>query len=98
MVVTDNIVKHYMSLSKIGVDLSYLVVNELYGYEFPSFNVSLKESIMVVQKTNQYFKQYSISEWEYESKSAKQEYRTCYEYISEVLAAASFIDQIPNNI
>ena len=32
MLITDNIVKHYMGLSKIGVDLSYLVVNELYGY------------------------------------------------------------------
>lgn len=65
MIITDNIVKHYMGLSKIGVDLSYLVVNELYGYDFPEFNISLKESIMTVQQTNEYFKQYSQSEWEY---------------------------------
>ena len=32
MVVTYNIVRHYMGLGKIGIDLSYLVVNELYGY------------------------------------------------------------------
>jgi hypothetical protein len=25
------------------------------------------------------------------------EYRTCYEFISEVLASASFIDQVPSN-
>jgi hypothetical protein len=32
MMVTDKIVRHYMGLSKIGIDLSYLVVNQMYGY------------------------------------------------------------------
>lgn len=49
MLITDNIVKHYMGLSKIGVDLSYLVINELYGYEYPDFQINLKESVMTVQ-------------------------------------------------
>ncbi len=61
MVITDNIVKHYMGLSKIGVDMSYLVVNQLWGYKFSKFNISLRSSIMTVQQTNQYFKKYSIS-------------------------------------
>ena len=32
MTITDNILKHYMGLGKIGVDLSYLVVKRYYGY------------------------------------------------------------------
>jgi hypothetical protein len=63
MMITDKIVRHYMGLGKIGLDLSYLVVNQKYGYEFPDFPLALKENIMTVQETNQYFKRYSISEW-----------------------------------
>jgi hypothetical protein len=69
----------------------------VYGYSFKDFNISLKESIMTVQETNLYFKPFSITTWVYESLSPVQQYRTCYEFVTEVLAAASIVEQAPND-
>lgn len=82
MEIIDNILNHYMGLSKIAVDLSYLVINQNYGYTFPNYNITLGKDIMTVQATNLYFKPYSINTWPYESLSTTQLYHTCYEFIS----------------
>lgn len=52
---------------------------------------------MTVQETNLYFKPFSITTWVYESLSPVQQYRTCYEFVTEVLAAASIVEQAPND-
>lgn len=67
-----------MGLSKIAVDLSYLVIKRNYGYTFDNYNFTLGEDIMTVQATNLYFKQYSINKYPYESLSTTQLYHSCY--------------------
>jgi hypothetical protein len=59
MVITKNIVDHYMSLSKIAVDLSYLHLTYNQNYDFKSFQMALRDNIMTLQRTNQFFKSYS---------------------------------------
>jgi hypothetical protein len=78
MIITDSIWDHYASLSKIGVDLSYLYANSQYGFNLKNYSLALKNNIMTVQRTNYYFKTYTHNVYPYEQTSIAQYNRTCY--------------------
>jgi hypothetical protein len=49
MKITNTIVRHYMGLSKIALDLSYLTINQRLGYTYDGFKLDLRTNILTVQ-------------------------------------------------